>query len=713
MKLFSALVLALPGPQDPQPSPTDHSTSKPSETVVSAPRATRTVSAPLTQVQVVTAEDLARTNERSLPRALGKASGLMVQETNLGGGSPMMRGLIGNQVLILVDGVRLNDSTTRGGPNQSLNSIDAATVERVEIVRGPSSVLYGSDALGGAILIWTKSRPPASRLDPQSPDARRIRAALGGEYSSVVEGWQGDLEISGAWSSGGLLGIGSLHDWDDLTTGGGDEVEHTGYHGNGVFAAYEQGLGLDRSLRFTASRTRDFDVPRSDRMNPGYGQTTASNEEWFYSLEDRERYILSYDDREVGGLADAMQVRVSLRRYQEDRKIRSTGSSTRALESDQTDTLGMGVDWHKALGEDHLLTWGVDADYDEVDSTRDNVDLSTGVTTPAEGAFAPDSSYLSTGVFLQDEISALEPFDVTAGVRYSYFDFGFDDVASGGEESGDFDALTASLQVATDVGQNSRVAGTLSQGFRAPNLADLAKSASFFAGTELANPDLDPEQSWMAELAYDYTRPTWSLGTAVYYNQIDDAIGTRLIDPGDPNVPGDEVYQRDNVGELRYVGAELIGETQLGGAQSPWSARAVAETVWGRQYDDFEDPNTGEELFWDVPARRVPPFHGSLGLRYEPTSGLWKLGWAELTYAWAFEQDELNPGDIADPRIDPDGTDAWNTVDLDVGGPIGAPTQGSTWWVGLHNLFDESYRIHGSGIDAPGFGVVVGARVSI
>jgi hypothetical protein len=203
------------------------------------------------------------------------------------------------------------------------------------------------------------------------------------------------------------------------------------------------------------------------------------------------------------------------------------------------------------------------------------------------------------------------------------------------------------------------------------------------------------------------------VGTALFYNQIDDAIGARLIDPGDPNTPGDEVYQRDNVGELRYVGAELIGQTKLGGEQSPWLARAIAETVWGRQYDDFEDQATGEEPFWDVPARRVPPFHGLLGLRYEPTGGLWKLGWAELSYPWAAEQNELNPGDVADPRIDPDGTDSWNTVDLDVGGPIGAPTQGSTWWIGLHNLFDASYRIHGSGIDAPGFGVVVGARLSI
>ena len=109
----------------------------------------------------------------------------------------------------------------------------------------------------------------------------------------------------------------------------------------------------------------------------------------------------------------------------------------------------------------------------------------------------------------------------------------------------------------------------------------------------------------------------------------------------------------------------------------------------------------------------MPPYHGLLGLRYEPRRMLWRLGWVELTYAWAFEQDELNPGDLGDPRIDPDGTDAWNRVDLDMGGPIGAKGGGSSWRLGLHNLLDERYRVHSSGFDAPGFGVVVGMRLAI
>ncbi len=687
--------------------------SIPSETVVTAPRSTRTASAPIATTLVITAEQLEETGERSLPRAIARASGISVQETNLGGGSPYMRGLIGNQILIVVDGVRLNDSTTRGGPNQSLNSIDAATVQRVEILRGPSSVLYGSDALGGAILVWTKTRPPAARFPEGDPQASALRTVIDGQYLSAANGWEGSLELSGAGAKDGLLGIGSYHAWSDLTAGDGEEVPNTAYDGLGWFGSWEHLLDPEHGWRLTASRTRDFNVPRTDRMNTGFGQTQPSDAENFYALEDRQRYVLTYDDEESGPIADSMQARLSFRRYLEQRQQLPTGSSTRRLESDQTDTLGAGVDWRKAIGDSHLLTWGLDADYDQIDSVRNDLDLNSGTITPNDGAFAPDSRYLSTGVFVQDEILALRPFDVTAGLRYSYFDFAFDDFTTGDDVDGEFGALTGSLQAARDIGTGSRLTATLSQGFRAPNLADLAKNATFFGGTELANPDLEPEQSWMAELAWDFARPTWSTGLAVYYNQIDDAIGALLIDDNGTPQGGDDTWQRENVGEVRYAGFEAQGVTRIGGASSPVSLRAVVDAVWGRQFDPTVDPATNTQPLYDVPARRVPPLHGSVGLRYEPQPFLWRIAWAELAYNWALEQDELNPGDLADPRIDPDGTAAWDTVDLDLGGPLGDPAGGSSWHFGLHNIFDESYRVHGSGFDSPGFGVVIGLRLSL
>jgi outer membrane receptor protein involved in Fe transport len=679
------------------------------ETVVRSPRAERTATTSAASVTVISAEELAQTGERSLPRMIAKAGGVFVQETNLGGGAPILRGLIGNQILIVVDGVRLNDSTTRGGPNQSLNGIDPATVERVEIIRGPMSVLYGSDALGGAVLIWTKSRPSA-RSDEPSEEARRLRAMLDTTYQSATQGWRSALGLSDATESNGWLAIGSLQSFDDLETAEG-EVPFTGYDGQAWFGSWEHALSRARRVRVAASRTRDFDVPRTDRLNAGFGQTQPADAEHVFNVQDRQRYQVTYSDDEPG-LSDRMEARLSFRKYLEERTIRGTGSSTRRLEKDDTETIGVGADWRKAIGDAHLVTWGFDADYDDVDATRDDVNVNTGVVTPRTGSFAPGSDYLSTGVFVQDEIFAFEPFDVTAGLRYSYFDFRFREVTTGDETDGSFDAFTGSLQVARDLAEGVRITGSIGQAYRAPNLADVARNATFAGGTELANPDLDPEQSLYEEIALDLARGAWSASIGVFHNDLSDQIGRVLVSDPTPGNPGsgDEIYQRVNAGDVEYWGAEATARVALSGGGSAWSVEGAIAYVEG-EFEDTLDPTTGLPLS-DVPASKVPPLNGRVALCYEPPAPLGAIAWADLTLWWADEQDELSPFDLVDPRMDPDGTDGWTRLDLDLGGPIGEAGSGATWYAGVHNLLDEAYRVHGSGLDAPGLGFVVGAHLS-
>jgi outer membrane receptor protein involved in Fe transport len=364
----------------------------------------------------------------------------------------------------------------------------------------------------------------------------------------------------------------------------------------------------------------------------------------------------------------------------------------------------LGLDWRKAVGESQLFTWGVDFDYDDVDSSKNDLNTGTGVITPSIGNYAPDSKYLSSGVFVQDEIFAFDPVDVTAGLRYSRFDFSFDDFTTGDNVDGDFSALTASLQAASDIADGVRLSATLAQAFRAPNLSELARNATFAGGTELANQDLDPETSLYEELALDVTRETWNLSLGVYHNAISDVIGRVLISDPTPGVPGDETYLRENTGDLAYYGVELRARRVLGDAESPYSLGTYVEYTWGEQDDNF----TGRD-----PASKVPPLHGSVSLAYAPSPAWKRLSNVELSLWWAADQDRLSPADKSDPRIDPTGTDGWTSVDLDFRGPLSEGRVGASWVLGLHNLFDESYRVHGSGIDAPGFNVVAGLRLSL
>lgn len=190
--------------------------------------------------------------------------------------------------------------------------------------------------------------------------------------------------------------------------------------------------------------------------------------------------------------------------------------------------------------------------------------------------------------------------------------------------------------------------------------------------------------------------------------RIDDVVGRVLIDEGAPGA-GDETFLRQNIGRVDLAGVQARGRAVIGPDDSPWSATAGAEFVRGEQHDDYVDPDTGEAPFDGEPAQRIPPLHGWVGVRYEAAT--W-FDWVELTTSWALAQDRLSPQDLQDPRIDPDGTDGWITLDLDAGGPIAGAASSSSWMFGLHNLLDESYRIHGSGLDGPGFGFVVGLRLT-
>ncbi|HVS18665.1 MAG TPA: TonB-dependent receptor, partial [Planctomycetota bacterium] len=423
-------------------------------------------------------------------------------------------------------------------------------------------------------------------------------------------------------------------------------------------------------------------------------------------------------DLEQGAIADRFELRLSLRRYVEEREIQGSSDPEKVYQRDEVNTLGLGGDWKRALGERHLLTWGFDLAQDWVDSSASTLDLGSGTSTAGDGAFAPDARYTSAGVFLQDEMLDMAGWDLTAGLRWSWYGFAFDDFASagtGGSSDGDFDAVTASLAAARDLARGVRLTGSVGQGFRAPNLEDLANESAFAGGTELANPDLEPEQSLTVQSAIDVTRATWSFSVGAYATFLDDLIGRQLVDQGDPNVSGDETWLRANAGKAEIYGSDLVGRLRLGPALSPWSLESRLSWVWGQQYDSTVDPATSTQPLYDVPFRRIPPLFGHLGLVWDGAGERDRVDRADVTVFFAAEQDRLNPEDVTDPRIDPTATDGWLRVDLNMEGDLGRSASGATarWHAGLPNVFDQRYRVHASGLDAPGRSLVVGLDVSI
>jgi len=181
-----------------------------------------------------------------------------------------------------------------------------------------------------------------------------------------------------------------------------------------------------------------------------------------------------------------------------------------------------------------------------------------------------------------------------------------------------------------------------------------------------------------------------------------------LTSVGDPGVPGDETYLRENTGQVDLVGLELEAARRLGDVSADWAIAGGVSVTYGRQYDDTVNELTGVAEFDDVPARRIPPLNGYLSLMYDPRTVESWISWSELRLFMADRQDQLHPEDLSDPRINPNGTAGYATVDIDLGGPLGGKGSGASWNFGLHNILDQDYRMHGSGLDGPGINAVFG-----
>ncbi len=202
---------------------------------------------------------------RTLPEALREVPGVMVQKTGHGQGSPFIRGFTGFRTLLLIDGIRFNNAVFREGPNQYWNTVDPLTIDRLEIVKGPSSVLYGSDAIGGTVNVITRSRNPSTlKLESESFlwDRRAYYRYSSAENSNITRG-----ELAAEWGkSTGILGGVSRKDFGDLR--GGEEtgkLPYTGYDElDGDLKLVERlKPGVDLILAF--QRVSQENAPRTHR----------------------------------------------------------------------------------------------------------------------------------------------------------------------------------------------------------------------------------------------------------------------------------------------------------------------------------------------------------------------------------------------------------------------------------------------------------------
>ncbi len=637
----------------------------------------------------------------TLVEALDAVPGVMLQKTGHGMTSPYLRGFTSQRAVLVTDGLRLNNSFLREGPNQYWSQVDPFFFRDVEAMMGPASVLYGSDAVGG--VIYARSTPLTRGAADQGVqwhggDAYFRYSSAEHSYSEHVEG---ELALGDRWSM--RLGL-TRQDFGTLRTGDTVDNPYTGYEQWGGNLRLRYWVDDDRAVVFGYDH---FDQDNVDRVH-----RTLAHQDFHGTLSkggvadlrrifdhDRRNVFARYELRNGEGFVEEADLLLSysyFKEYYERHRVAAGGRVQYWPTSMDTAGLRLRLQTDSDWG---VWNYGVEVYHDWTDS--DGWQMGNGVLTQYwQGLVADDADYLLTGLFVQNEKALSERWLLTAGARYDCARLDAARVGHDPDGDGDFDgirsmrgnwdAVTGSLRLLYRALPDNRLNlfGGVSQGFRAPNLSDATRSDEFGGGNESPTTDLDAERFTTLEAGAKYRGQRTRLEVTVYHTFMEDRIG-RL------NAPVTK----------RNLDNGFIHGVECSAAYQPAESLSLFGMVaWQEGREDMYVDRSLALGTADYPMSRVHPLTAQVGVRWQPPEAKY---WVECSVDMADDQGKYAQNEEADNRFPPDGTPGYGVVHLRTGAAL---TETTDLAVALENVGDKEHRVHGSGVNEPGRNLIVTLR---
>lgn len=671
----------------------------------------------------VTQRDLQERLPRSSPDALRYEPGVYVQQTAHSQASPFIRGRTGQQTVMLFDGIRLNTSTFRQGPNQYFFTVDSHTIHHIDVFRGGASTRWGSDAIGGVI----NAHPLEPRLDLMRDNwVVRPRAMMqyGSADSSFGQRFQLDTQIT---KNIRVLSGAGYRKVNDLRTAGAvvspttgeaplvpafkdDGVTQRGTHFNEVTGDVRAVFQLSNKTRLVTAvyLYRQFDAPRTDMCPPPYAPISECMQ------YDEQFRTLAYGklDTSLGAVAEKLQVALSFQRQHERRTQSRPNSFVENGGRDDVDTYGISAvaDTRKfAIGPTKTgITYGGDVYHDRIDSVAWMIFTDLPMVIPmTRGLYLAGSYYTHGGVFVAPTVDISEKWQGRLGARFAAASAHSPEDAQTGTKSVDqtWTALVGNAGVTYRPVQELGIALNLDRSFRAPNIDDLTSRQQTGPGFQFENADLKPESATTAELGFELQSAYLDTNIWLFRSTVTDAItrvpkSTSECPPNTPqcesswspiqliNAPGKSVVQGLEFAARAYLPANFSVSTSL----------SLTHGEMVNPQPRPEDPT--REYEETVPMSRIPPLNGTLEMRWKPPSG----PYAGAALRWAKEQTRLALSDTSDERIPQGGTPGFAVVDLRAGYRF---RQQMVLAVVLENVFNSVYRYHGSSVNGPARGILI------
>ncbi len=670
------------------------------------------------RIKIISKKTIANANFQTSADLLKASGEVFIQKSQLGGGSPMIRGYAANRILLIVDGVRMNNAIFRSGNLQNVISIDANSIESSEIILGSGTVIYGSDAIGG-VVDFHSLKPKFSADD----DKTFFSANIMSKFSSADYEKTGHFDFNAGTKKFASLTSFSYSDYDDLKMG-----ENSGFTEylrkeyvktvNGAdlvvlnedplkqkFSGFSQLNFLQRfawkatdklMLNYGFYYSESSDVPRYDRLLQ-YKDDVLKYAEWYYGPQKWIMHTLKADYSKKTKLFDNIKFTAAYQDYSESRHDRKFNKDEIRERYENVKALSFNSDFQKKINEKADIFYGGEFVFNKIFSSGRLRNIFTGNTEPTASRYPDDSDYLTYAAYTSFKQNMTDRLTLNFGIRYNrisasavldtvFYDFPFTDInLNTGALNG-----SAGLTYRPDTWLFKFNVGT---GFRAPNIDDMAKVFDSEPGNVIVpNANLKPEYIYNTDLGISKTFfNKLQFDISLFWSYLDNALvrGDFTFNGEDSIVYDGELSKVQAVINADYANVYGISAALNADISKALSLKSVYNYTKGKDSDD-------------KPLRHVAPAFGSTHIIFKMNkfrADLFSEYNAEISY-----------DDLADSErdktymyaVDNDGnpySPAWAVINFSLSYQLN-----KTFRIkgGVENITDKQYRPYSSGIVAPG-----------
>lgn len=687
------------------------------------------------QMEIIKQKDIEFSNPATSGDMLQNTGQVFVQKSQAGGGSPSLRGFEANKVLLVIDGVRMNNAIYRGGHLQDVMTIDPNMLERTEVVFGPSSTIYGSDALGGVMHFYTKN------AQFSSDDKMLVKANAMVRYATATQEKTGHLDFNFGWKKIASLTNITFSDFGDVMSGSTKLNGYTNAWDRNYYAervnnrdtmsvnpnnnlqkgsAYSQ---MDIMQRFTIKTgkyithnlnfqygTSGF-LPRYDRLNGDYSGGKFKFAENGYGPQKRllAAYTLKFDKKTL--ISDNVKVILAYQKIDQDRITRRFQNTNRKTQMEDVVVLSANVDTYKQIKEKHELRYGLEMTSNDVKSTAKFKNIITNSETPADTRYADGGSKMATmAVYASHAWEVNKNFVVTDGLRFTntslvcnfkdttFFKFPFTTAKQNNQ------AVTGNLGFTWKSENDYKVSLLTSTGFRSPNIDDMSKVFESAGSTIIVpNPNLKAEYTYNFELGISKViQGKYKFDVTGFYTSLTNALVVR-----DYKFNGSDSVMYQGV-KSKVQATQNADNTYImgvsGGVQFDFNEHVSFKSVLNYTYGRYTDSKNDTV----IPLDHIAPVFGQTSIIYKNKN---VDGEFFICYNGKKSIADYSPsGEDNLSYATSNGMPGWFTLNIRLGVSL---TKSLRLNVACENLTNNRYRVFASGINAPGRNLIVSLRYKI